>query len=90
MSDDLVAQLRERTEGAFTDEDGFHTGPDALCIKAADAIERMRTALTIAASAFREYERLHLAKGTDEGRHKAQANANIAKTCEAALSPAST
>lgn len=42
-------------------------------------------ALKKAAAKFREYEQLHLAKGTHEARMKADVNADMAETCEAAL-----
>lgn len=48
-------------------------------------IESLETTLHKAAQTFREYEALHLAKGTEDGSAKAQANAAMAKMCEDAL-----
>jgi hypothetical protein len=44
--------------------------------------------LEIAATIFREYERLHLAKGTLDGDAKAYRNAQYAEEMEAALAKA--
>lgn len=51
----------------------------------ADLADGLEKALAEAASTFREYERLHLAKDTYEGRIKAERNADLAERCEAAL-----
>lgn len=46
---------------------------------------KLRGALRKAAETFREYERLHLAKPNGAGIEKAEANAQLAAMCEAAL-----
>lgn len=45
----------------------------------------LREALTTAAERFRDYETLHLAKETDDGRKKAASNEAMAEICEQAL-----
>lgn len=55
-----------------------------------EEVEGMRDALHAAAIKFLEYEAAHAAKGTDEGKRKAETNARMAKLCEAALSAADT
>ena len=45
----------------------------------------LRIAVFEAGKTFRNYEQLHLAKDTDEGRAKAMANANMAALCENAI-----
>jgi hypothetical protein len=65
------------------------------CYRYADAIisgplqarvEELEGAVRIAAVAFRQYEALHLAKGTQDGDEKAQRNHELAARMEAALS----
>lgn len=51
----------------------------------AGAAALLRDTLSAAGAKFREYERMHLDKGTEEGARKAQANARMAQMCEAAL-----
>ena len=46
----------------------------------------VRGALRAAAAKFREYERLHMAKGSIDGDAKARANCEMAEMCETALS----
>lgn len=48
-------------------------------------IQRLREALGSAARVFRDYQALHLAKDTAEGREKAARNREHAEMCEAAL-----
>jgi hypothetical protein len=47
--------------------------------------DALRAVAVEAAARFREYERLHLAKGTAEGNEKAASNAAMAAKIEAAL-----
>lgn len=44
-----------------------------------------REALQMCADRFREYERLHRAKGTDDATEKAERNAEMADMCELVL-----
>lgn len=48
-------------------------------------IRLLRNTLREAARKFREYERLHLEKDTDEGPAKADINGDMAENCEDAL-----
>jgi hypothetical protein len=48
-------------------------------------LRSLRLTLTLCAARFREYEALHLAKGTPEGLEKAESNAGMALLCEEAL-----
>ncbi len=57
--------------------------------QAAEAhLAKAREALTLAAITFREYEQLHLAKGTQDADEKAHRNHDLAATMEAALATA--
>jgi Lar family restriction alleviation protein len=51
-----------------------------------ERVEELEGAVRIAAVAFRQYEALHLAKGTQDGDEKAQRNHERAARMEAALS----
>jgi Lar family restriction alleviation protein len=51
-----------------------------------ERVEELEGAVRIAAVAFRQYEALHLAKGTQDGDEKAQRNHELAARMEAALS----
>lgn len=48
-------------------------------------LREMRIAIDSSAKTFREYERLHLVKDSDEGRAKASKNADMAYLCEQAI-----
>lgn len=63
---------------------GRHTA-NAYLIAAAPTLF---TKVAIAATIFREYERLHMAKGTVDGDAKARRNAQYAEEMEAALAAA--
>lgn len=90
MADQRNEGLIER---ALAEADRFVPGPEAdLFGELADALlaaakreERLVEALSSAASTFRHYERLHRAKGTEEGIAKAEANANHAADIEALI-----
>ncbi len=51
-----------------------------------ERITKLEGALIFAAILFRKYERMHLDKGTDDGREKAERNRDAAEACESALS----
>lgn len=50
-----------------------------------DRIHKLRVAVRMAANTFRTYEQLHMNKGTDEGRRKAEENAEQARHLEKVL-----
>lgn len=53
-----------------------------------DRIHKLRVAIRVAASTFRKYEQLHLAKG-DEGRKKAAENGEHAAYLEQVIAETS-
>lgn len=57
----------------------------AMAIESDDRITAITAVLLDCAKTFREYEALHTAKGTQEGRAKAYANSVMASRCEKAL-----
>lgn len=80
-----LAEERARSEKLSVQVDRWEERWEKRCEERDARCERLETALKDSAKTFREYEEMHRAKGTQEGRAKAFANGVMADRCEKAL-----
>lgn len=86
MSDERTIQERLRSQQRCSTYINWgHEAADRIDALQAH-IEMLRGALTASAAKFREYEQLHMAKGSIDGDVKARTNAQMAELCEATIS----
>jgi len=96
-ADDFYERLLDGVQDYLVSNAGFNIGTRIEAAEAAASrsrktvteqrivVARLAGALTLCRDRFREYARLHHAKGTREGTLKAAANADMANMCALAL-----